>query len=116
MKRRRRRQEREQKRRRIEEKGAIERIRQAHKRQERRQRERAIEEMNAEGALVEEYRFWQRQCEICQINGRASVGHESWGDVESEKRTASERRIAIDRYLSGDSTREHYGVDESWCD
>jgi hypothetical protein len=64
----------------IAEKGAMERIRRGHKRQEGRQRERAMEEVKADGALVEEYGFWQRQCEICQINGRASVGQESWRD------------------------------------
>ena len=65
------------KRRRTEESEGMEKARRTHERQEHRRRDSAIEKAEAGEKMEGQYRFWQERCEICHINGRASVGHHS---------------------------------------
>jgi superfamily II DNA/RNA helicase len=77
------------KRRRTEESEGMEKARRTHERQEHRRRDSAIEKAEAGEKMEGQYRFWQERCEICHINGRASVGHHSWRDCpDGEEREA----------------------------
>jgi superfamily II DNA/RNA helicase len=77
------------KRRRTEESEGMEKARRTHERQEHRSRDSAIEKAEAGEKMEGQYRFWQERCEICHINGRASVGHHGWRDCpDGEEREA----------------------------
>jgi superfamily II DNA helicase RecQ len=81
------------KRRRVEEVEGMEKVRRAHERQELRRRGSAIEEAETVEKMESQFRFWQGKCEICHINGRASVGHQSWRDCPDEGEKEAVRQV-----------------------
>jgi hypothetical protein len=101
------------KRRRTEESEGMEKARRTYERQEHRRRDSAIQKAEAGEKMEGQYRFWQERCEICHINGRASVGHHSWRDCLDEEEREAVRQVW--EALGGIKFEAYTGCFDCWA-